>query len=513
MQAPEGQTLTEPGRTPPPWGSWSPSWPSCPAPRRPATRWTRPRRPSTPTGPPATAPSPTPRAPGEVTPEQQDALLAAVDDARDTGLTVEVTGEAVQEPPHVGGDRPRRSAWSSRWWSWPSPTASLVLAGHEPAHRRWSASASASSASRSPPASPTCPRPPRPWPPCSAWPSASTTPCSSSPVPAGAAPRPRGRRRGRPPPSAPPAPPCVTAGLTVVIALAGLSVVGIPFLTQMGVAAAATVVVAVLVARHPRAGGARLRSGGARCRAGSGRRDRRAARRARAGRGFLARLGRHGHPPPGADACSLSIAVAGHHRRARPSPCGRRWCRPRPRTAPAHAPTGCSPTASARASTARSPSCSTAPARSQAAAAAGRAIAGLDDVAVVTPPVPERRRHRRAAHRHPRVRAHRPGHRAARRRPARRAGRHRRRGRGGHRRHRGQRRRRGQPQRRDAGLPGPRRRPGAGPARAGLPLAARAAGRRPGLPAHHRRLARRHRRGVPVGLAGATWSTWTAPDR
>ncbi|MFT7837992.1 MMPL family transporter [Saccharothrix sp. BKS2] len=40
----------------------------------------------------------------------------------------------------------------------------------------------------------------------------------------------------------------VTAGLTVVIALAGLTVVGIPFLTQMGVAAALTIVVAVLVA-------------------------------------------------------------------------------------------------------------------------------------------------------------------------------------------------------------------------------------------------------------------------
>ncbi len=40
----------------------------------------------------------------------------------------------------------------------------------------------------------------------------------------------------------------VTAGLTVVIALLGLSVVGIPFLTQMGVAAAATIAVAVLVA-------------------------------------------------------------------------------------------------------------------------------------------------------------------------------------------------------------------------------------------------------------------------
>ncbi|MEV0676478.1 MMPL family transporter [Actinosynnema sp. NPDC050436] len=40
----------------------------------------------------------------------------------------------------------------------------------------------------------------------------------------------------------------VTAGLTVVIALAGLAVVGIPFLTQMGIAAAGTIVVAVLVA-------------------------------------------------------------------------------------------------------------------------------------------------------------------------------------------------------------------------------------------------------------------------
>ncbi|WP_066905924.1 MMPL family transporter [Millisia brevis] len=38
------------------------------------------------------------------------------------------------------------------------------------------------------------------------------------------------------------------AGTTVVIALAGLSVVGIPFLAEMGLAAAATVVIAVLVA-------------------------------------------------------------------------------------------------------------------------------------------------------------------------------------------------------------------------------------------------------------------------
>jgi RND superfamily putative drug exporter len=40
----------------------------------------------------------------------------------------------------------------------------------------------------------------------------------------------------------------VFAGLTVVIALAGLSVVGIPMLTKMGLAAAGAVVVAVLIA-------------------------------------------------------------------------------------------------------------------------------------------------------------------------------------------------------------------------------------------------------------------------
>jgi RND superfamily putative drug exporter len=40
----------------------------------------------------------------------------------------------------------------------------------------------------------------------------------------------------------------VFAGLTVIIALAGLTVIGIPFLAQMGVAAAVTVAVAVLIA-------------------------------------------------------------------------------------------------------------------------------------------------------------------------------------------------------------------------------------------------------------------------
>src|SRR3954468_9660703 len=40
---------------------------------------------------------------GGVTPDEQEALLTAVDDARATGLTAEVTGDAVQEVPGVGG--------------------------------------------------------------------------------------------------------------------------------------------------------------------------------------------------------------------------------------------------------------------------------------------------------------------------------------------------------------------------------------------------------------------------
>ncbi|WP_447002561.1 MMPL family transporter [Saccharothrix isguenensis] len=40
---------------------------------------------------------------GEVTADQQAALLDAVDDARAGGLTAEVTGEATQTPPHIGG--------------------------------------------------------------------------------------------------------------------------------------------------------------------------------------------------------------------------------------------------------------------------------------------------------------------------------------------------------------------------------------------------------------------------
>ena len=51
----------------------------------------------------------------------------------------------------------------------------------------------------------------------------------------------------------------VFAGLTVLIALAGLSVVGIPFLTVMGLAAAGTVGISVLIAITLLPGTARLR--------------------------------------------------------------------------------------------------------------------------------------------------------------------------------------------------------------------------------------------------------------
>jgi putative drug exporter of the RND superfamily len=185
-------------------------------------------------------------APGEVTPEQQDALLAAVDGARDGGLTVEVTGEATEAAPHVGGPAEVlgvvialvvlavtygslamaglnlltalvgvgigvlgvtiATGFTDLSSTTPTLAAMLGLAvgidyalfivtRHRQELRRGADVATA---------------------------------VSTAVGTAGSA--------------------VVTAGLTVVIALAGLSVVGIPFLTQMGVAAALTIVAAVLVA-------------------------------------------------------------------------------------------------------------------------------------------------------------------------------------------------------------------------------------------------------------------------
>ncbi|MBB3675142.1 MMPL family transporter [Modestobacter versicolor] len=184
--------------------------------------------------------------PGEVTVAEQDALLDAVADARDGGLTVEATGDATQEAPHVGGPTEVvgvvvalivlavtygslalagmnlltavvgvgigvlgitiATGFTDLSSTTPTLAAMLGLAvgidytlfivtRHRQELRRGSDVATA---------------------------------VATAVGTAGSA--------------------VVTAGLTVVIALAGLSVVGIPFLTQMGLAAAATIVVAVLIA-------------------------------------------------------------------------------------------------------------------------------------------------------------------------------------------------------------------------------------------------------------------------
>ncbi|SDX90151.1 hypothetical protein SAMN05661080_01625 [Modestobacter sp. DSM 44400] len=63
-----------------------------------------------------------------MTSEQRDALLTAVDDARNAGLTVEVGGDASpRRSPSVVP--PRRSVSSSRWSSWPSPSQATEQLG------------------------------------------------------------------------------------------------------------------------------------------------------------------------------------------------------------------------------------------------------------------------------------------------------------------------------------------------------------------------------------------------
>ncbi len=141
----------------------------------------------------------------------------------------------------------------------------------------------------------------------------------------------------------------VFAGLTVVIALAGLAVVGIPLLTEMGLAAAFAVVVAVLIALSLLP--ALLGLGGRRVLGGrlpglrGGHPENGRARRERWAR-FVAR-----RPLP---VLLAAIAASGSSPRP-PSTCGSGCPATRsPRPTPASArPTTCSPTASAPASTAR----------------------------------------------------------------------------------------------------------------------------------------------------------------
>ena len=88
---------------------------------------------------------------------------------------------------------------------------------------------------------------------CSAWPSASTTRCSSCPATGTSWPA-ASTRRSRPATAVGTAGCAVVfAGLTVIIALLGLLVVGIPFLSQWASAAAFTVLIAVLDRAHPAA--------------------------------------------------------------------------------------------------------------------------------------------------------------------------------------------------------------------------------------------------------------------
>jgi putative drug exporter of the RND superfamily len=184
--------------------------------------------------------------PGEVTPQQQAALLAAVDAARGSGLTVEATGEATQEPPHVGG--PTEAVGVVVALVVLAVTyGSLVLAGLNLLTAVVGVGIGVLGVTIA----------------TGFIDLSSTTPTlagmlglavgidyalfivsrfrqelrSGVPVPAAIATA-VGTAGSA----------VVTAGLTVVIALAGLAVVGIPFLTQMGVAAAATIVVAVLIA-------------------------------------------------------------------------------------------------------------------------------------------------------------------------------------------------------------------------------------------------------------------------
>jgi putative drug exporter of the RND superfamily len=183
---------------------------------------------------------------GGVTPDQQEALRSAVDDARDTGLTVEVTGDAVQEVPAVGGPAEVGGVvialvvLAVTYGSLLAAGMNLLTASIGVGIGVLGITIATGFTDLS-----------------------STTPILAAMLglavgidytlfivtrfrqelrhgsDVGTAVATAVGTAG----SA-----VLTAGLTVVIALTGLAVVGIPFLTQMGIAAAATIVVAVLIA-------------------------------------------------------------------------------------------------------------------------------------------------------------------------------------------------------------------------------------------------------------------------
>ncbi|RJK96101.1 MMPL family transporter [Vallicoccus soli] len=182
----------------------------------------------------------------EITEDEREALLAAVEDARGAGLTAEVTGEAVLEPVHVGG--PAEVVGVVVALVVLALTyGTLVAAGMNLLTAVVGVGIGAAGVTAL----------------TGFVELQSTTPILA--VMLGLAvgidyalfivTRHRAElRAGRPVQEAAAlavgtaGSAVLAAGLTVVIALAGLAVVGIPFLTEMGLAAAATVVIAVLVA-------------------------------------------------------------------------------------------------------------------------------------------------------------------------------------------------------------------------------------------------------------------------
>ncbi|TFV57263.1 MMPL family transporter [Geodermatophilus sp. DF01-2] len=183
---------------------------------------------------------------GEVAPEQQDALLAAVEDAGDGALTVEVTGQAIQAPPHIGGAAEVLGV-AVALVVLAVTYGSLVAAGMNLLTAVVGVGIGVLGITIA---------------------TGFTDLSSTTPILAAMLGLAVGidyalfivsrfrqeLRRGADVGTAiatavgTAGSAVVTAGLTVVIALAGLFVAGIPFLTQMGLAAAATIVVAVLVA-------------------------------------------------------------------------------------------------------------------------------------------------------------------------------------------------------------------------------------------------------------------------
>ena len=238
------------------------------------------------------------------------------------------------------------------------------------------------------------------------------------------------------------------AGLTVVISLLGMLLMGIELVTGLGIGAAVVVVVTMVAVAHaaPRAARLRRAPGRGHPLAGPDRRRprRRRPRRRRpevpppharhparhraAGAQLRRRPAAQGGAPPGAQAApsdTLSYrwsrviqhhpwismlgqrrrAAAARHPRARPAPRLLRRRATTPPTPPPARPTTCWPRASARASTARwspSPSCPPAP-RRRSWPRSSTALAQTPGVAFAIPGRPERpgRHHRRALAGHP----------------------------------------------------------------------------------------------------------------